>query len=271
MRLTRGLIMQKARRHSAELRPLVSARFQVLFHSPHRGSFHLSVTLLSSLSVVEEYLALEGGPPIFNPGSTSPSLLYGLNGHYRTFTFFGPAFQPVRMVLSAFARRYLRSRCCFPFLRVLRCFSSPGSPHAPMHSVRDTPKGGFPHSEIHRSQLGYQLPVAYRRFQRPSSPLDAKSSTARPLSLPVSPVLRIVRHLSGVRARLSARGPYFPMQKVAKTLPSTSSGVSRPPSASRASSAARMWWAMSSASSRERAPRCSASPARARSRACWAA
>ena len=29
---------------------------------------------------------------------------------------------------SAFARRYLRNRCFFLFLRVLRCFSSPGSP-----------------------------------------------------------------------------------------------------------------------------------------------
>ena len=28
------------------LRPLVDARFQVLFHSPHRGSFHLSLTVL---------------------------------------------------------------------------------------------------------------------------------------------------------------------------------------------------------------------------------
>ncbi len=28
---------------------------------------------------------------------------------------------------SAFARRYLRSRFYFPFLRVLRCFNSPGS------------------------------------------------------------------------------------------------------------------------------------------------
>ena len=137
---------------------------------------HLTV----SLSVIEEYLALEGGPPIFNPGSTSPSLLYGLNDHYRTFTFFGPAFQPVRLVLSAFARRYSRSRCCFLFLRVLRCFSSPGSPRTPMHSVHDTLAGGLPHSDIYRSQLGYQLPVAFRRFQRLSSPLDAKSSTVCP-------------------------------------------------------------------------------------------
>ena len=34
--------------------------------------------LTCSLSVVEEYLALEGGPPIFNPGFPSPSLIHGL-------------------------------------------------------------------------------------------------------------------------------------------------------------------------------------------------
>ena len=44
---TRRLIMQKARRHGLNpLRPLVSVWFQVLFHSPVRGSFHLSLTVL---------------------------------------------------------------------------------------------------------------------------------------------------------------------------------------------------------------------------------
>ena len=44
---TRRFIMQKARRHIIKmLRPLVGAWFQVLFHSPHRGSFHLSLTVL---------------------------------------------------------------------------------------------------------------------------------------------------------------------------------------------------------------------------------
>jgi hypothetical protein len=40
--------MQKARRHPefSGLRPLVGARFQVLFHSPVRGAFHLSLTVL---------------------------------------------------------------------------------------------------------------------------------------------------------------------------------------------------------------------------------
>ena len=36
---------------------------------------------------------------------------------------------------SAFARRYLRNHGCFLFLRVLRWFTSPGSPHPPMDSV----------------------------------------------------------------------------------------------------------------------------------------
>ena len=45
--------MQKARSQSTlranpkcNLLPLVSVRFQGLFHSPHRGAFHLSLTVL---------------------------------------------------------------------------------------------------------------------------------------------------------------------------------------------------------------------------------
>ena len=45
--VTRRFIMQKARRHTlCVLRPLVGARVQDLFHSPARGSFHLSFTVL---------------------------------------------------------------------------------------------------------------------------------------------------------------------------------------------------------------------------------
>ena len=44
---TRRFIMQKARRHTKMvLRPLVGVWFQVLFHSPKRGAFHLSLTVL---------------------------------------------------------------------------------------------------------------------------------------------------------------------------------------------------------------------------------
>jgi hypothetical protein len=55
-RVTRRLILQKARRQAFRrppqgptgiaLRLVVGARFQVLFHSPNRGTFHLSLTVL---------------------------------------------------------------------------------------------------------------------------------------------------------------------------------------------------------------------------------
>jgi hypothetical protein len=48
-----------------------------------------------------------------------------------------------------------------------------------MHSAVGTLSCGLPHSEIQRSQPGYRLLLAYRRFPRPSSPLDAKTSTVR--------------------------------------------------------------------------------------------
>ena len=45
---TRRLILQKARRHQTciWLRPAGGTRFQALFHSPRRGAFHLSLTVL---------------------------------------------------------------------------------------------------------------------------------------------------------------------------------------------------------------------------------
>ena len=43
--------------------------------SPNRGSSHLSIAILSSLSVIREYLALRDGPRRFNRDSTWPDLL----------------------------------------------------------------------------------------------------------------------------------------------------------------------------------------------------
>ena len=126
---------------------------------------------------------MEDGPPMFNPGFPSPSLLVGsvIAGtglspseavHSNTFL--------CEITLSAFARRYSRNRCCFLFLWLLRCFTSPRSLLTPMHSKSGTLAGGLPHSEIPGSVPCYRLPWAYRRFTRPSSPLDAKTSTVRP-------------------------------------------------------------------------------------------
>ena len=52
-----------------------------------------------------------------------------------------------------------------------------------MYSGRSTPKGGFPHSDISGSKLRCQLPGAFRRLARPSSPVIAKASTTCTSSL----------------------------------------------------------------------------------------
>ena len=76
---------------------------------------------------------------------------------------------------SAFARRYLRNRYYFLFLRLLRCFSSPGSLRIPMYSVygdRIAP-AGFPHSDISGSMPVCGSPklfAAYHVFHRLSVP-----------------------------------------------------------------------------------------------------
>ena len=75
---------------------------------------------------------------------------------YRNFTFFVLPFQvsstihpdtvsrslpqlhySVGLGCSNFARHYSRNHCCFLFLRVLRCFSSPGSPRITIYSSYD--------------------------------------------------------------------------------------------------------------------------------------
>ncbi len=73
---------------------------------------------------------------------------------------------------SAFARRYLRNRCFFLFLRVLRCFSSPGSLPYVMDWRMDDMRScsaGFPHSDISGSKdicSSPKLFAAYHVFHR---------------------------------------------------------------------------------------------------------
>jgi hypothetical protein len=87
---------------------------------------------------------------------------------------------------SLFARHYSGSRGFFPFLWVLRCFSSPAC-HCPAYvfsweHARITTRR-FPHSEIPGSVIGQHLPRAYRSRPRPSSALGAKASTVCSCSL----------------------------------------------------------------------------------------
>ena len=86
---------------------------------------------------------------------------------------------------SGFARRYSRNRVFFLFLRLLRCFSSPGSLPYVMDWRMDD--GGllrrvspFRYPWI----TGYLLlPMAFRSLSRLSSALSAKASTLRSSSL----------------------------------------------------------------------------------------
>ncbi len=86
------------------------------------------------------------------------------------------------------ARRYSGNRCFFLFLRVLRCFSSPGS----LPCVMDWRMDGWSFSSRvspfgHPWIDGYVLlPTAFRSLSRPSSALSAKASALRPYQLNLS-------------------------------------------------------------------------------------
>ena len=72
-------------------------RFQALFHSPSRGSFHLSLTVLYAIGVFV-YLAFAGGPAIFTQDFTCPVLLRKNPKSYFCFkyeavTLYGVPFQ----------------------------------------------------------------------------------------------------------------------------------------------------------------------------------
>ena len=75
-----------------------------------------------------------------------------------------------------FARRYLGNHYCFLFLRLLRCFSSPRSPHGPMYSDHDDPVltgPGFPIQKSPDQRMFSSSPkliAAYHVFHRLLAP-----------------------------------------------------------------------------------------------------
>ena len=112
--------------------------------------------------------------------------LVGFPFVYRTVTCYGPSFQMVRLRIvfrhespttpknkffglgfSAFARRYLRNRFYFLLLRVLRCFSSPGSlrySYVFRVGYLDITPSGLPHSDIHGSKPACGSPWLFAAF-----------------------------------------------------------------------------------------------------------
>src|SRR5579875_4063266 len=72
-----------------------------------------------------------------------------------------PKGKPFGLGCSRFARRYSGNRVCFLFLRVLRCFSSPGLPsvlYVFKYRYCSITSSGFPHSEISGSKPTYSSP-----------------------------------------------------------------------------------------------------------------
>ena len=150
-----------------------------------------------------------GGPPCFSPGFTCPAILWyrlafrsfrvrGCHPLWRRFltpspriygAFCRPATpdgKPPGLGSFPFARRYLGNRCFFLFLRVLRCFSSPGALlvtyliqlRVTEHYFRRVSPFGYL-----RINACLRLLVAFRSLPRPSSAYGALASTLRSCSL----------------------------------------------------------------------------------------
>ena len=167
---------------------------------PSRGSFHLSFTVLYAIGHWVVF-SLTGWSPhlqsrfhVSRPTlDTTCCLPLSLTRLSRSTAGFSKtillAFSSLSVVLtpgcthpglgsSHFARRYFGNRCFFLFLRLLRCFSSPGSPCIST-ALRFflCSDGGllrrvspFGHLRLN----GYlRLPAAFRSLLRPSSALSA--------------------------------------------------------------------------------------------------
>ena len=102
-RVTRRIILQKARRQACAirrshiaLRLFVSIRFQVLFHSPNRGTFHLSLTVLVHYRSLRVF-SLGKWTSLLPAGLACPVVLRVTQASslfaYGTFTLFGWPFQ----------------------------------------------------------------------------------------------------------------------------------------------------------------------------------
>ena len=188
--------MQKARRHMKKNHAPTACRRMV------SGSISPSCSECFSpfphgtgtLSVSREYLALPDGPGGFAQDSSCPALLRiplrFAPLRVRSFHALRPTF-PGRSARDApcdgvvllprarrnarglgcspVARHYWGNHCCFLFLRVLRCFSSPRWPHEHVMMWRPQGRRVVPFGDP-RINGRLRLPAAFRSLPRPSSP-----------------------------------------------------------------------------------------------------
>ncbi len=197
---TPGVIMQKARGQAFPFRgialpPFVGRWFQVLFHSPSRGSFHgfrsrylstigrrLVLSLGQWAARIHAAFHENGITWETSRGSLLPFRLRGSHPLWRPIPRASArgefcnssalpqsctddpatpdgkrlrAITPVEFGLVPFRSPLLRKSLRFPFLRVLRCFSSPGLASVAYvfsDECRGITPGGLSHSEIHGSR-----------------------------------------------------------------------------------------------------------------------
>src|SRR5215218_3408659 len=144
---------------------------------------------------------------MFRQDYTCPALLVVSLVPHRSFHVRGyhplwPVFPNCSVMSCAITNRLFRFRS--PLLSESRLMSFPRATemfqftrfasHDYVFIMRYRLRGGFPHSEISGSKLICQLPEAYRRLSRPSSPVIAKASTTCSYSLDpitLTPLTRI--------------------------------------------------------------------------------
>ena len=167
-----------------------------IYFTPLPGFFSPFPHGTGSLSVDYEYLALEDGPPIFRQDFSCPALLvvrlvppseFRVRGYHPLWRLF-PEASTIQSTITYKAHPISLATtlgisvdffsCSYLDVSVRRVrFACLCIQHAM------TQRAGFPHSDIYGSKLVCQLPVAFRRLQRPSSPVIAKASTMCTYSL----------------------------------------------------------------------------------------
>src|SRR5689334_3674952 len=155
---------------------------------PSSGCFSPFPHGTCALSVTEEYLGLEGGPPTFRQDCTCPALLEDLIQvvPYRAVTVSGASFQTLPVTMNE-AAGLVRVRS--PLLAESRLMSFPPATEMfQFTGFASRPYGfrsGYPCGWV--APFGdpgikerSPLPPAFRSVPRPSSPLSAKASTRCP-------------------------------------------------------------------------------------------
>ncbi len=161
-----------------------------IYFTPLPGFFSPFPHGTGSLSVDDEYLALEDGPPMFRQGFSCPALLvcslvphvgFRIQGYHLLWPGFPSRFANQRAItarLFQFRSPLLSESRLMSFPRATEMFQfTRFASLTYVFSQRYLSLGGFPHSDTSGSKLICQLPEAFRRLSRLSSPIIAKAST----------------------------------------------------------------------------------------------